>query len=121
MRRLLCLLWFAGSGNGRVGRLTTPKCDGQVATVLLGGYGAVTAGNDVIVGTPARDVINAAAGNDRVCGRGGNDTLRGQAGLDRVFGDGGNDTLNGGSEADVCVGGTGTDAATKCETTTGVP
>ena len=111
----VALVTGAGQGNGRVGRLTTPKCDGQVATVLVGAYGSVGAGNDVVVGTAGADVINADAGADRVCGRGGNDTLRGQTGNDVLDGAGGNDTLNGGDQSDTCIGGSGTNSFTKCE------
>lgn len=108
-------IWFASQGNGRVGRLTTPKCDGQVATVLVGAYGLPSGAGDVIVGTAGRDVINGDLGNDRICGRGGNDTLRGQGGNDTLNGAGGNDTLNGGDRTDTCIGGPGTNTLTKCE------
>ena len=113
-------LWFT-SGNGRIGRLSTPKCLGQVARVLVGAFGTPTAGSDVIVGTTGNDVVNAGGGDDRVCGRGGNDTLRGEAGADHLDGQAGSDTLNGGSETDQCAGGPGTDSATKCESTSGLP
>ena len=45
-----------------------------------------TTGDDVIVGTDARDTIEGGAGDDTICALGGDDTVRGGAGDDRLFG-----------------------------------
>lgn len=57
-------------------------------------------GDDVLLGTPGRDVIAGGNGHDIVYGLGGNDML---------LGGNGNDTLYGGDGADLLLGGNGTD------------
>lgn len=101
--------------------------------VILGGPGidvlSGAAGNDTIIGGPARDAVIAGPGDDRMRGDAGNDTLQGGAGddvadggpgNDRLVGDegndvlrgqAGNDRLNGMDGDDVMVGGTGRDIA----------
>ena len=59
-----------------------------------------TDGDDVLTGTPRRDVI---------CGLGGDDTIAGLDGRDRLFGGGGADTITGGAGRDVLKGGRGAD------------
>src|SRR5690606_15039016 len=82
------------SGADVVGALqsfTTPTamvCRGRQVTVSLALGEQPTAGDDVILGTPAADGINALGGNDTVCGGGGNDNIDGGAG---------NDVLDGGA------------------------
>jgi parallel beta-helix repeat protein len=87
------------------------------AGVTLYDY-VVTAGNDKIVGTSARDGISAGKGNDVVLGLDGDDVLSGNAGHDRLKGGLGNDTLYGNAGNDQFVyeagfdridGGTGID------------
>jgi Ca2+-binding RTX toxin-like protein len=116
-------IWFASGGTGRIGRLSIPRCDGQIATVLRGanGYGAPGAGHDVVVGTSGNDTIDGQGGADRVCGLGGNDTLGGQAGNDRLFGGVGQDKLFGGANSDTCNGSSGVDTASGCEVEIGIP
>jgi Ca2+-binding RTX toxin-like protein len=81
------------------------------------------AGNDSVIGSEFRDIIDAGSGDDTVSGgagrdrilggsgndelRGGkgNDTLLGNSGNDKLFGEGGKDTLRGGSGNDRLVGG----------------
>ena len=67
-----------------------PTCHGLEATILG------TDGDDVIVGTPERDVIIAFAGNDVIRGKGGSDVICAGSGDDRVFGGGGHDAIFGG-------------------------
>jgi Ca2+-binding RTX toxin-like protein len=71
--------------------------------------GLPTPGNDTIVGTEGRDLIDALGGNDLVQGRGGNDDIDGGAGADRLFGEGGNDDIDGGNGNDRLDGGEGLD------------
>ncbi|HEX3326501.1 MAG TPA: calcium-binding protein [Actinomycetota bacterium] len=59
-----------------------------------------TGGDDVIVGTAARDRIAARGGDDRVNGRQRADLLIGSKGRDRITGAEGRDRLVGGSGAD---------------------
>lgn len=88
---------------------------------------AGTEGDDLLLGTPERDIIDARGGNDIVYGResddlvlggtgddtliggDGNDTLHGQDGNDRLFGGRGNDVLFGGSGDDHLFGEAGDD------------
>jgi Ca2+-binding RTX toxin-like protein len=63
-------------------------CDGKVATIVAvpGEPTTGTPGDDVILGTFARDFIDGGAGNDTICGLGNADTLTGGPGDDRLFG-----------------------------------
>ncbi len=63
-------------------------CDGKVPTILAvaGTPTTGTSGDDVILGTYARDQIDGGAGNDTICGLGNADTLIGGPGDDRLFG-----------------------------------
>ena len=79
--------------------------------IVLTGPSTVTAGagNDLICGSPGRDVINAGAGNDLVYAGAGNDVVNGGAGNDTISGDAGNDSLDGGDGTDTESGGAGND------------
>ncbi len=88
------------------------------ATVVLANGDQPTEGDDVIVGTSGRDIINAGGGNDIVCGLGdddsifggaGNDLLVGGPGRDIIAGSLGDDTLHGGRGRDLLIGGPGLD------------
>lgn len=126
-------LFFGAAGSPRrIGRVAIdpPTCDGRAITVDVGQGQVPTAGNDVILGTDARDTINGLGGNDAICGGLGGDTLTGAGGNDKLFGQEGGDTLNGGANADtlnggkgtdVCNGNSGSDSQTNCETRTGIP
>ena len=63
-------------------------CDGKVPSIVVvpGTPTAGTPGDDVILGTFARDEIDGGAGNDTICGLGNADTLVGGPGDDRLFG-----------------------------------
>ena len=92
-----------------------------------------TAGNDVINGTPGRDIIVAIGGNDTINGNDGNDVIcggdgadtinggngadvvDGGAGPDSIFGSDGNDTLDGGAQNDSIRGDGGNDTCTSGE------
>jgi|GEM_PF-2009783 len=67
--------------------------------------GEPTEGDDVIVGTPERDDIDALGGDDTIFGNRGDDELRGRAGNDKIMGGRGSDLLLGGEGADSIVGG----------------
>jgi Ca2+-binding RTX toxin-like protein len=56
-------------------------------------------GDDVLLGTPRRDLLDGQAGNDVIRGRGGNDGLEGGPGDDDVKGEGGDDSLDGDDNA----------------------
>jgi hypothetical protein len=85
-----------------------------------------TAGDDVLTGTPAAELICGLAGDDRIRGLAGDDrlwgdacnakvegagddTLSGGAGNDKLWGAGGNDKLDGGSGRNSYSGGSGND------------
>lgn len=77
-----------------------------------------TAGNDVLTGGNAGDVLDGGAGDDALHGNGredcldggtGNDALAGGDGADRLVGGAGSDTLRGGPGPDLLVGGPGRD------------
>jgi hypothetical protein len=76
------------------------------------------AGNDVILGGGAADIIRGGTGNDQIQGLGGNDILKGEDGNDAVAGGIGNDLMLGGLGDDrlsdstgrnLAIGGKGTD------------
>jgi Ca2+-binding RTX toxin-like protein len=76
------------------------------------------AGDDLLRGGDAQDVINGQAGNDTVFGGEGNDLihgnegadyLRGDDGVDTILGDAGNDDINGNKGNDLLNGGVGDD------------
>ncbi|HEX2129693.1 MAG TPA: hypothetical protein VHF58_10805 [Solirubrobacterales bacterium] len=101
-----------GGGGGGGGGGAGAACGGFAASIVG------TRGNDVLVGTPRRDVIAARGGNDVVrgldrrdivCGGGGRDTLKGNAGNDKLKGGRGRDTLRGGRGSDKLSGGGGND------------
>ena len=103
-------------GNSRVGELITAQLNSAPAggSVWLEGL----AGNDTILGSGTRfildggdgnDVLEAGSANDRLLGGTGSDKLTGNAGADTLDGGAGNDTLDGGQGADNLVGGAGDD------------
>ena len=126
-------LWAGGGGSTRrIARVEVnpPTCDGLPITVDLNQGDSPTNGDDVILGTPGPDTINALGGNDRICGGDRGDTVNGGEGNDRMFGFKGSDTLNGGPGNDRTVGGKGndtcrgnggTDTHQTCEIRTGFP
>jgi len=63
-------------------------CDGKVPSIVVvpGAPTTGTPGDDVILGSYARDQIDGGAGNDTICGLGNADTLVGGPGDDRLFG-----------------------------------
>ena len=70
---------------------------------------SATTGNDVIWGSPERDVIKAARGDDTVCGNDGGDVLLGSFGFDWLNGNDGEDFIYGGHHHDTLLCG-GVDA-----------
>ncbi len=67
------------------------------------------AGNDVLVGSVAINLLTGNNGDDELYGDAGNDTLKGGGGIDLLVGDAGNDKLYGGVGADSLDGGAGKD------------
>ncbi len=84
-------------------------CNGFEATIVG------TAGDDVLVGTPNRDVIFGGGGDDIIRAGRGNDIICGGNGDDKLRGGGGNDWLDGEEGYDVLVGGSGADVADDAE------
>jgi hypothetical protein len=89
--------------------LTFGTCNGRAVTTFVSEGDQPTAGNDVILGTPAGETINGHGGADHICGGGGPDLLRGGEGRDQLLGGGGNDRLEGGALGDTLFGGAGAD------------
>ncbi len=84
--------------------IETPVCHGRQAKIVG------TEGNDVLRGTPDRDVIWGGKGEDTIFGSLGNDLLCGGADADVVHGGRGNDEVDGGAGgADRAIGGLGDD------------
>jgi Ca2+-binding RTX toxin-like protein len=84
---VLVPLGAVGLSDGPAVAETT--CDGKVPTIVaVAGTTPTTGtpGDDVILGTFARDYIDGGAGNDTICGLGNADTLTGGPGDDRLFG-----------------------------------
>ncbi len=84
-------------------------CHGAVVTVNIEAGEQPTNGPDVILGTPAGDIIDGGDGNDIICGGGGNDSIDGGNGNDIIFGEAGADSILGGSGNDRLVGNSGPD------------
>ncbi len=90
-----------------VSRLLT--CNGVEVDVDLNSGESPTDGDDVILGTPGDDVIDAGDGDDIVCGGGGDDVIVGGDGDDEIDGGTGDDTIAGGAGDDLLFGGPGDD------------
>lgn len=71
-------------------------------------------GDDVLKGFDANDLLLGGRGNDVLRGSAGNDVLRGGRGQDVLYGGGGDDRLNGGDGRDTCYGGRGRDTRRSC-------
>jgi hypothetical protein len=124
------------TGSDLAGNTATKQCPYDVVVPPCRGLSPTrvgTPGNDVINGTPGRDIIVAVGGNDTIkgsdgddviCGGDGADTIDGDngadaadggAGPDSIFGSGGNDTLDGGAQNDSIRGDGGRDICTSGE------
>jgi Bacterial Ig-like domain (group 1)/RTX calcium-binding nonapeptide repeat (4 copies) len=98
----------------RGGELTSGPCRGSFkdSRTRRSGGGFIIVGtnrDDVLRGSPGRDIICALRGDDIVRARGGKDVVIGGPGRDRLFGNAGNDRLKGGGGNDRLVGGDGAD------------
>lgn len=80
-----------------------PRCHGRQAEIVG------TDGNDVLRGTPERDVIFGGGGEDEITGSLGNDLLCGGLGDDTIHGGRGNDEVDGGAGTDRVIGDLGDD------------
>ena len=105
--------------------VTAPLCNDEVVTVLVSAGDSGTAGDDVILGTPAGETIDGGGGDDIICGLAGgdeltggdgddtiigglgSDTVAGQQGEDNLFGNNEDDNLDGGAGIDRLDGGVG--------------
>jgi VCBS repeat-containing protein len=75
--------------------------DGGAGNDILNGGSA----RNIIIGDAGNDILNSGSGDDVLLGGAGNDTLNGAGGNDVVSGGDGNDILNGDSGRDVIIGG----------------
>jgi Ca2+-binding RTX toxin-like protein len=102
---LAALALCAGSAMAGTGDLAAnpPTCEGKPVT-LLG-----TPGDDILVGTPFRDIVLAGDGDDVVAGLGGSDIVCGGPDDDTILGGTGNDILYGGPGDDSLRGAGGHD------------
>jgi Ca2+-binding RTX toxin-like protein len=80
-------------GRRNAGQTHTPTSN--VGVEVFGG-----AGNNMMVGTTAGDILSGEDGNDTLFGLAGNDTLNGGEGNDLLIGGAGADSINGGNGAD---------------------
>jgi len=85
---LIALAPFGVVGLTAAPATAETTCDGKVPTIVAvaGTPTTGTPGDDVILGTFARDAIDGGSGNDTICGLGNGDTLVGGPGDDRLFG-----------------------------------
>ena len=102
---------FVGAGESYVvfGVAPSAQCNGLSVTVNLNLNESPTAGDDVILGTPTADIINALGGNDIICGEGGDDIINAGAGDDWIDGGAGDDVIRGNGGNDTIFGGVGND------------
>jgi len=137
---------MSGSNLGQYNSMTTAddlKPDGcmgiPISTLVSIGDGdSATNGNDLILGTPDRDLFSGLNGNDCILGGAGddsqyfififlaldgihggdgNDVIFGGPGTDILYGEGGDDILDGGEGTDYCIGGGGNNQFIDCELT----
>ncbi|GJD74015.1 cadherin-like domain-containing protein [Methylobacterium goesingense] len=106
---------FDGDGIGPV-TITYEVTDGALSVTQTASFNVVernhltgTAGDDVILGTPCSDEIDAGNGDDNVDARGGADVIDGGAGNDHILAGDGDDTVLGGLGDDVIFAGAGAD------------
>lgn len=83
-----------------------PLCGGETPTIIAtpGRPTVGTDGDDVILGTPGPDQIDAGDGDDIVCGRAGRDQIDGGTGDDVISGGPGHDRIVGGAGDDDIAG-----------------
>ena len=67
------------------------------------------AGDDLVTGSTANDLVYGNEGEDLISGGLGNDSLFGGKDKDFLIGEEGNDSLSGGQDADYLIGGVGND------------
>ena len=84
-------------------------CGGRAVTVELSKNQRPTGGDDVILGTPGDDDIDAGSGADIVCSGGGDDSIDLGPGNDRALTGAGNDVIYGRTGADKIEAGSGND------------
>jgi Ca2+-binding RTX toxin-like protein len=98
----LAVIATAGAATNDV--IETPICNGRQAKILG------TEGDDVLRGTPDRDVIWGGKGQDTIYGSLGNDLLCGGPDADLIHGGRGNDEVDGGAgDGDRAIGDLGDD------------
>lgn len=73
------------------------RCRGHFTTMTG------TEGDDVMAGTPQRDIIRSLRGDDSVFGFSGNDLICAGRGEDEIFGGDGTDHARGGGGEDECT------------------
>jgi len=78
-------------------------CGGETPTVNLALGQLPTDGDDIIVGTPGPDLIDAGDGDDIICALSGDDVIHGGAGDDLIWAGLGTDQVFGGPGADTAV------------------
>lgn len=66
-------------------------------------------GDDILIGSSGREVLEGGSGDDSLSGRAGNDYLEGGLGNDDLYGGSGDDDLRGGEGNDHLWGGNGAD------------
>lgn len=111
MRRLLlplplalALLLASSLAVAAASEEEAPRCHGARATIVGG------EGDDLLRGTPDRDVIWGGGGDDTILGSLGNDVLCGGPGADLIHGGRGNDLADGGTgDRDRVIGDLGDD------------
>jgi len=88
-------IWYVGNGwftDLGAGPVAYPNAVFVIDTWIV----PASHGEDVIWGSPMKDLIKAGGGNDFACGEGDSDTLNGSFGNDWLDGGYGGDFLNGG-------------------------
>ncbi|MEG4213673.1 calcium-binding protein [Microcoleus sp. S13_B4] len=79
----------------------------DAANFPLGAW--MLAGDDLVTGSTANDLVYGNEGEDVIRGDSGHDSLLGGKGKDFLTGEQGNDSLSGGQDADLLIGGAGND------------
>ena len=109
--------WLFRGGPQMEGMVTVSYeiTDGQLSVDQVAYFSVVrsvidgSAGDDLILGTPCADEIDAGAGDDNVDARGGDDRISAGAGNDHIVAGDGNDVVLAGAGDDIVFGGRGSD------------
>jgi Ca2+-binding RTX toxin-like protein len=110
MLALAAAIWLeSGAEAGHITKCFGESPDQNRSHDPGGSFLVLTAGHDVVVGSPFADHIEGRGGRDFICAIGGSDELLGGRRADKLSGGRGPDDIFGGRGDDLLKGGAGQD------------